>query len=75
MKRKRSKGSRRANLEIRIRQIANRAKNSNGKGPVHLLVDGRIRCVTAQAYEDMLNEIDGLEYFAGETLPRPMRIG
>jgi hypothetical protein len=75
MKRKRPKGSRRANLEIRIRQIANRAENCNGKGPVFLLVNGRIRRVTPQAYEAMLNEIDGLEYFSGESLPRPCRIG
>lgn len=74
MKRKKSKGSRRAVLEIKIRHIAGGARDKTANSPVHLLVDGRIRRVTAQAHEEMLNEIEGLEYFAGESLPRPCRI-
>mgnify|MGYP006878822889 CR=1 FL=1 len=75
MKRKQSKGSRRANLEIKIRQIANGSRQRTASSPVHLLVNGRIRRINAQAYQDTLDEIEGLEYFAGESLPRPCRIG
>lgn len=74
MSKKRSKSSSRANLEIRIRRIANGSAQRRSDSPVHVLQGGRIVRMTAAAYQALEDEISGLEYFAGESLRRPVRI-
>lgn len=74
MARKRSKGSKRANLEIRIRRIANGAAQRRPDSPVHVLQGGRIVKMSAAKHQALEDEISGLEYFAGDTLRRPIRI-
>lgn len=74
MSKKRSKGSRRANLEIRIRRISNGSAQRRPDSTVHVLQGDRIVRMTAAEYQALDDEISGLEYFAGESLRRPVRI-
>lgn len=73
---KRRKGSSKyANLQRRIKKIANGMAQANEKSPVFILKKGKIKKLTRSEYDELVKEAEGLSYFAGYEIPVGIVIG
>lgn len=63
---KRMKSSRVANQHTRARQIVNGLGQAGPKSPVFVVKGKRIVRLTRQQYDKLVDEAEGLSYFAGE---------
>ena len=65
MTRRRKKGSRNANLQIRIRRVINGMGQAGPTSPVFILKGKRLIKLKRSEYDRLVEEAEGLSYFAG----------
>lgn len=62
------KSSRAANLQRRVRMIANGMRDAGPNTPKFIVNNGKIVKLTRVQYEELVERADSLSYFAGYTI-------
>lgn len=68
MSQRKSKGSRNANLQIRINRVVNGMGQAGPTSPVFILKGKRVIKLKRSEYDHLVAEADGLSYFAGHRI-------